>query len=64
MCAVIKRARILSLGFFVGKRTSQSVVWWNVEKNVPELSGVILLIVLMLGASTPGLWCVTVVNGL
>ena len=34
--------------------TGQGIPWWDPEKDTPELTGVILLIVLILGASSPG----------
>ena len=34
--------------------TGQSIVWWDSKKNVPNLTGITLLIILMLGVSSPG----------
>lgn len=33
--------------------TGQSIVWWDSEKNVPVLAGITLLIILILGVSSP-----------
>ena len=34
--------------------TAQSVPWWDVEKDAPIMRSIITIIVLMLGASSPG----------
>ena len=34
--------------------TTQSVLWWDVEKDAPIMRSIITIIVLMLGASSPG----------